>query len=86
MHLPAYVQAEKGGWLSFHFAIFGASPLEYRAPTEAGAVVPPRMPFRFEWEPGTFVVKKHAPFFDWFLVRRIDSPDALFWGDPAIEW
>jgi hypothetical protein len=85
MHLPAYVQAEKGGWLSFHFAVFGASPLEYRAPSEKGAVVPPRMPFRFEWEPGTFAAAKHAPFFDWFLVRRVDNPDALFSADRAIE-
>lgn len=85
MHLPAYVQAEKGGWLSFHFAIFGASPLQYRARGEPGAVVPPPMPSRFEWEPSTFEAGKHAPFFDWFLVRRVDSPDALFRIDPAIE-
>jgi hypothetical protein len=29
-HLPAYVQAEHGGSVSHHFAIYGASPLAYR--------------------------------------------------------
>ena len=30
IHLPAYVQAERGGWLSFQFATWGASPVVYR--------------------------------------------------------
>ncbi len=29
IHLPAYVQAEKGTWLSFHFATWGASFFEW---------------------------------------------------------
>ena len=41
IHLPAYIQAEKGGWLGFHFAMFGASPLLYRNTKEPGAVIPP---------------------------------------------
>src|SRR5262249_18427938 len=70
MHMPAYVQAEKGGWLAFHFAIWGASPLQYRPRDEPGAVIPPPMPYRFEWRPESFVMREHGPFFDWFLVRR----------------
>jgi hypothetical protein len=85
IHLPAYVQAEQGGWLSFHFAVWGASPLTYRAPSDPGAVVPPPVPLRWEWRPDLFDVRTRGPFFDWFLVRRRDSPDALFRADPSIE-
>jgi hypothetical protein len=85
IHLPAYVQAEKGGWLSFHFAVFGHSPIMYRSPDEPGAVVPPRMITRWEWKPDAFNLKRDAPFFDWFLVRRRADPEALFRGDPTIE-
>jgi hypothetical protein len=84
IHLPSWVQAEKGGWQSFHFAIFGASPLRYRDPSAPGAVVPPRMPPRWEWAPQLFQVKKHGPFFDWFLVRSWASPEGAFRGDPSI--
>jgi hypothetical protein len=85
IHLPAYVQAEKGGWLSFHFAIWGASPLQYRPRGEAGAVIPPPTPSRWEWTPQVFTLARNGAFFDWFLVRRQSSPDALFQGDPSIE-
>jgi hypothetical protein len=84
MHLPAYVQAEKGGWLSFHFAVWGTSPVRYRSPSEPGAVVPPPVPLRWEWTPQVFDVKRHGPFFDWFLVRAERSPDSLFKRDPSI--
>jgi hypothetical protein len=84
MHLPAYVQADKGGWLSFHFAVWGTSPVRYRSPSEPGAVVPPPVPLRWEWTPQVFDVKKHGPFFDWFLVRAERAPDALFKRDPSI--
>ena len=26
-----------------------------------------------------------TPFFDWFLVRKPTSPDAMFAGDPTIK-
>jgi hypothetical protein len=85
LHLPAYVQAEKGGWLSFHFAGWGASPIQYRPRGSAGAVVPPPTPLRWEWTPQVFNVTRNGAFFDWFLVRRAGSPDALFQADPTIE-
>jgi hypothetical protein len=85
IHLPAYVQAEKGGWLGFHFAMWGHTPLQYRPRDEPGAVVPPPVPLRWEWTPQIFDVRRHGAFFDWFLVRRGGSPDALFRADPSIE-
>jgi hypothetical protein len=84
IHLPAYVQADKGGWLSFHFAVFGASPLVYRDPTEPGAVVPPPVPTRWEWTPQKFQPLRQGRFFDWFLVRSRTSPDGLFRDDRTI--
>jgi hypothetical protein len=85
IHLPAYVQADRGGWLSFHFAVWGASPLVYRDPKEPGAVVPPPVPTRWEWTPQRFDVHRNGAFFDWFLVRRRGAPDAIFAADPSIE-
>lgn len=84
IHLPAYVQAEKGGWLGFHFSMFGGSPLLYRNPREPGAVVPPPVPLRWEWTPQRFRALEHGKFFDWFLVRNPTSPASLFKPDPAI--
>lgn len=85
VHLPAWVQAERGGWLSFHFAHFNASPIAYRDRSEPGAVVPPPVPLRWEWMPHLFNVEKHGAFFDWFLVRSSASPDHIFRADPTIE-
>jgi hypothetical protein len=85
IHLPAYVQAERGGWLSFHFAEFGHSPLRYRSRQDPNAVVPPRVPVRWEWSPQLFQLDPHGNFFDWFLVRRMSSPDSLFAADPSIQ-
>jgi hypothetical protein len=84
IHLPAYVQATHGGWLSFHFAVWGASPVLYRDPSERGAVVPPPVPLRWEWMPQRFDLKRQGPFFDWFLVRDVRPPDRIFQGDPSI--
>lgn len=84
IHLPAYVQAEKGGWLSFHFVGFGASPIAYRPRNQPGAVVPPPFPTRWEWTPQAFRAREHGPFYDWFLVRSRTSPAALFQSDPSI--
>ena len=85
LHLPAYVQAERGGWLSFHFAAFGHSPLRYRSRQDPNAVVPPEVPVRWEWSPQLFQLDPHGSFFDWFLVRRMSSPDSLFAADPSIQ-
>jgi len=82
IHLPAYVQAVRGGWLSFHFASFGASPVRYRA--DEGAVVPPPVPRRWEWTPKRFRVEDNGPFFDTFLVRDRSDPTRLFAADPSI--
>ncbi len=85
IHLPAYVQATRGGWLSFHFATWGAAPAVYRPRDEPGAVVPPPTPLRWEWTPHRFRLERHGAFFDWFLVRRRSAPDRLFAADPSIE-
>ncbi|WP_437809175.1 hypothetical protein [Sorangium sp. So ce1078] len=84
IHLPAWVQATRGGWLSFHFAVWDASPVAYRPRTEPGAVVPPPTPLRWEWTPEKFDVRRHGAFFDWFLVRRRSGADHLFAKDPSI--
>ena len=85
VRLPAYVQAERGGWLSFHFAEMGASPLRYRSREDDNAVVPPRVPVRWEWSPELFDLEEHGGFFDWFLVRRQASPADLFAADTSIR-
>ncbi len=77
------MQAEKGGWLSWHFAIWDVLPVFYRSPGDPERVVVPRTPPRWEWTPGQFKLSM-TPFFDWFLVRRADSPDGLFAKDPTI--
>ncbi|XXX74422.1 hypothetical protein WMF30_42925 [Sorangium sp. So ce134] len=84
IHLPAWVQATRGGWLSFHFAVWDASPIAYRPRAEPGAVVPPPTPLRWEWTPEKFDVRRHGAFFDWFLVRRRAGADPLFAKDPSI--
>ena len=84
IHLPAYVQADRGGWLSFHFASMMTSSIVYRRRGEPGAVVPPPTPTRWEWTPHRFEVRRDGPFFDWFLVRQARSPDAIFAADPTI--
>ena len=84
IHLPAYVQADKGGWLSFHFAVFGASPLVYRNSSDPAAIVPPPVPTRWEWTPNKFRPLQHGRFFDWFLVRSKHAPDHIFRDDPSI--
>jgi hypothetical protein len=85
IHMPAYVQAEKGGWLSFHFATWGTAPIQYRAASEPGAVVAPAVPDRWEWTPERFEVKRNGGFFEFFLVRNRTAPDAVFAADPTIE-
>lgn len=81
IHLPAWIQAEKGGWLSFHFASWGASPIRYRE----GADNPPPTPDRWEWTPHRFRAEKHGHWFDTFLIRHRRNPDYLFRADPAVK-
>lgn len=82
VHLPAWIQAEKGGWLSFHFAGWRIFPVWYRTGV---AEVPPAVPRDFEWNPAWFQVEEHGRFFDWFLVRLFDDPAPIFAADPSIQ-
>lgn len=80
-HLPAWVQAEKGGWLGFHFAMWGIYPVRYRK----GGVVPPPVPSNWEFTPQYFRVKKQGAWFNTFLVRHNIDPHQLFDPDPSIH-
>jgi hypothetical protein len=82
LHLPAWIQAEKGGALGFHFAKWGFYPVRYRTGT---ANVPPPSDEGFEWEPQYFDVTKHGPWFDTFLVRHQIDPHSLFDRDGSIH-
>ncbi len=85
VHMPAWVQAEKGGWLSFHFFAWNASPIRFRPYDPRSRDVPPPTPAHFEWAPRRFDVATRGKFFDWFLVRAPVSPDELFEVDPTIR-
>ena len=76
------MQAERGGWLSFHFVSWNAQPIRYR---EAGPDVPPPTPPRFEWTPERFDLATRGKFFDWFLVRRGGGPDPRFAREPDLR-
>jgi hypothetical protein len=82
VHLPVWVQAEKGGWLSWCPAVLGdLHPIRFRP----GGDVPPPVSYRWEWTPEKFELKAHGAFFDTFLVRSGDSPAHLFASDPSIR-
>lgn len=82
IHMPAWVQAERGGSLSFHFIGWNAWPIRYRYGSPA---VPPTTPNRFEWTPERFDLRTRGEFFDWFLVRRAAGPDPRFRELPALR-
>lgn len=82
IHMPAWVQAEKGGWLSFQFISWNAWPIRYRV---GSPDVPPPTPLRFEWTPERFDLATRGRFFDWFLVRRAAGPDPRFRQDPSLR-
>lgn len=82
IHLPAWVQALRGGTLSFHFVGFGTHPFKYH---EGSPDVPPPFPVRFEWTPERFDIATRGRFFDWFLVRSPGSPESRFRVDPTIK-
>jgi hypothetical protein len=82
LHLPAWIQAERGGWLNFHFVRWRHSPIRYRA---SGPAIPPALPGRFEWTPQHFRVREHGAWFDTFLIRHSVDPSELFTPDPSIQ-
>ena len=82
LHLPAWIQAEKGGALAFHFAQWGFYPVRYRP---ASPAVPPPFEEGFEWSPQNFDVFEHGPWFDTFLVRHAQDPHLLFDRDQSIH-
>lgn len=83
LHLSAWIQAEKGGALGFHFASWNLFPIRYRS--RSPEEVPPPLPPRFEWNPQDFRVMVHGPWFDTFLVRHIIDPSELFQADPSVQ-
>ncbi|HEX4335330.1 MAG TPA: hypothetical protein VH062_05415 [Polyangiaceae bacterium] len=82
LHLPAWVQAEKGGALAFHFAQWGLYPVRYRVMSPN---VPPAFAPGFEWNPQYFDVLRDGPWFDTFLVRHDLEPHELFDRDPTVH-
>lgn len=82
LHFPAWIQAERGGWLDFHFASWGFYPVRYRA---GSPDVPPPLTPGFEWRPQDFRFATHTPWFDTFLVRHAEDPSVLFAPDPSIQ-
>jgi hypothetical protein len=82
IHLPVWIQAEKGGWLSFHFVGWDLHPIRYR---ENDPNVPPPRPPRWEWMPELFNLERDGPWFDTFLVRNRTDPAYLFAADPSIK-
>jgi hypothetical protein len=84
-HLPAWVQAERGGWISHHFESFGATPVRYRPRAGREDIIPPPTPPTWEGRPDLFRVEVQGRFFDWFLVRSEWRRDDVFAADPAIE-
>ncbi|MCC6213759.1 MAG: hypothetical protein IT376_02745 [Polyangiaceae bacterium] len=80
VHLPAWVQAERGGWLSFHFATWGLYPVRYRA----GGDVPPPLPLAFEWRPQDFRLLQLG-WFDALLVRHTVEPAPIVAADPGLK-
>lgn len=82
IHLPAWVQATRGGWLSFHFVVWDHNPFRYR---EGSPSVPPATPLRFEWTPERFDIGTRGKFFDWFLVRSGVSPESRLQVDSSIK-
>ncbi len=81
IHLPAWIQAEKGGALSFQFVGWNYSPIRYR---EHDPNVPPPVPDRWEWTPQRFQVLRHGKWFDEFLIRQHSDPSARLAADPSI--
>ncbi|MGE0323870.1 MAG: hypothetical protein AB7K71_09895 [Polyangiaceae bacterium] len=82
IHLPAWIQAETGGSLYFHFVRWGLYPIHYRPD---GADTPPSLPYMLEWHPESFRTIEHGAWFDTFLVRHRVDPGIVFQSDPSIQ-
>lgn len=82
VHLPAWIQAKKGGWLGFHAAGWGLFPVRYRAGSKSA---PPILPRDWEWEPQHFRVLEQGRGFDTFLVRHTIDPAPLFAADSSVQ-
>jgi hypothetical protein len=83
IRMPAWVQAEKGGWLSFHIAAQDASPIRFKKTSPRD--VAPDTPPSFESNPQMFDVATRGKYFGWFLARARSAPDAAFAVDPSIR-
>lgn len=83
LHFPAWVQAERGGWLSFHFAAWDTAPIHFRT-TPPMDVAPPT-PQGFEMHPDMFDFATRGKYFDWILIRALSSPAARVEVDPSLE-
>jgi hypothetical protein len=83
LHFPAWVQAERGGWLSFHFATWEAMPIRFR--TTPPMDVPPPTPDGFERHPDMFDLTTRGKYFDWILIRSPSSPEARVAVDASLQ-
>jgi hypothetical protein len=83
LHFPAWVQAERGGWLSFHFATWEHEPIRFR--TTPPMDVPPPTPDGFERHPDMFDLTTRGQYFDWILIRSPSSPEARVAVDPSLQ-
>lgn len=82
IHLPAWIQAEQGGSLYFHFVRWDLYPIRYRL---SSPDTPPQLPYFLEWHPELFRTIEHGAFFDTFLVRHSIDPGIVFAADPSIK-
>lgn len=64
LHMVAHYQAQKGGAVMFTFADFPQSPFSFREERR-----PPRVPPRWEWQPGRVNPARHLAYYDYVLVR-----------------
>jgi hypothetical protein len=69
LHAVAWVQVQKGGAVMFTFADFPHSPSAFREGQR-----PPRVPPRWQWEPGRVVPERDLSWYDYVLVH--DGPGA----------
>jgi hypothetical protein len=83
LHFPAWVQAERGGWLSFHFAVWRSTPIQFR--TSEPMDVAPSTPEGFEMHPEQFDLTTRGKYFDWILVRSRASPAQRVAVDPSLH-
>jgi hypothetical protein len=64
LHAAGWVQAERGGIVTFSFAEFPSSPFAYRANPR-----PPPIPLRWEWAPDSVVPDRDLGWYDYCLVQ-----------------